>query len=449
VKDWPITIDETEYAYRAWGALQNTPDHNFYVSNDLKNWKLVSTFQIPTLGSVPGGTVYYGFHDVLCLNGTYYAWGECNVGHTLVCRSYNADDVWEAFARVGGLYSGPLQLPAPGTPTGSFFELGGDRGYGKIMVPGDDSAFYLAINTVAKPSLLPAELKAFINPANWTWHDGTTGLPCTPILAATVEHDCRECWLVPSSSTSWTVIYDADFGAAEGGKALGYAILSIPIPNTPPVADAGPDQVVEQESYEGTELTLDGSGSTDPDSTPGTNDDIIGFGWYEGDTLLGSGETLNHTFALGIHTVTLLVSDSFGETDQDEVVITVEDTSPPTIQSVSADPDRLWPPNHKMVEVTVTVEAEDICDPAPVCWIVGVLCSEPVNDPGDGNTEPDWDFTDDPLVVMLRAESAGIGTGRVYTICVECMDVSERIAIATVDVTVPHDQGAGKKKGKQ
>ena len=150
VKDWPITINGTGYDYRAWGALENTPEHNFYfyVSNNLTNWMLVSTFTIPNYKGFHSGYVYYGFHDVIELNGTYYAWGECNIGYTLICRSINGTDDWKAFDCVGGLFSGPLQLPDVGTPTGSFFELGGDRGYGKIMVPGNDSAFYLAINTL-------------------------------------------------------------------------------------------------------------------------------------------------------------------------------------------------------------------------------------------------------------------------------------------------------------
>ena len=37
IKDWPITILGTPYTYRAWGAVGNNPDHNFYVSNDLTN----------------------------------------------------------------------------------------------------------------------------------------------------------------------------------------------------------------------------------------------------------------------------------------------------------------------------------------------------------------------------------------------------------------------------
>jgi len=228
------------------------------------------------------------------------------------------------------------------------------------------------------------------------------------------------------------------------GPGYTYGFVVLTSANHPPIANAGSDQMVEQESHEGTEVTLDGSGSTDPDSTEGTNDDIISFNWYEEDALLGNGEIIEHTFLLSSHTVTLVVVDSFGETDEDEVIILVQDTTPPTIHSVSASPDTLWPPNHKMVEVTVTVDAEDICDPSPVCQIVDVTSNEPINGPGDGNTEPDWEITGG-LTVKLRAERAGGGTGRVYTVHVEYTDASGNTATATVDVTVPHDRGKGNK----
>jgi hypothetical protein len=54
-------------------------------------------------------------------------------------------------------------------------------------------------------------------------------LASTPILEESDEHDLPECWLVSGSDTSWTIIYDADYGSGDGGKALGYAILSIPL----------------------------------------------------------------------------------------------------------------------------------------------------------------------------------------------------------------------------
>ena len=240
VKAWPINIGGTDYAYRAWGT-SNSPTHSFYVSNNLMNWELVSTFTIPNVSPWTSprplcpGYVYYGFHDVILLNGTYYAFAESNRGQTLLVRSANGDDVWEAFDSVGGTGAtwGPLQLPESGTPSGSFVDLGRDRGYGKVHVRGNDSGFYLAVNTAAVASLAPAALEAaFINPANWTWHDGTTGLPASPILSLTTEHDLRECWVVPNSDPDgdWIIVYDADFGSSDGGKALGYATLSPPLP---------------------------------------------------------------------------------------------------------------------------------------------------------------------------------------------------------------------------
>jgi hypothetical protein len=257
--------------------------------------------------------------------------------------------------------------------------------------------------------------------------------------------------VVPTTAQYWRAefVQYANTGYYDAGVRVieldGYDTFLAPS-NLSPVANAGPDQTIEQESYAGTEVTLDGSGSTDPDSTEGTNDDIVSFDWYEGPTLLGTGEQLQYTFPLGEHTVTLVVTDSCGETDADEVIIIVEDTTPPTINRISANPDVLWPPNHKMVEVTVSVDVEDICDPEPFCWILGVSCDEPINGPGDGNTEPDWDYTDDPLVVLLRAERAGDGDGRKYTIDIVCEDASGNITTETVDVIVPHDQGKGKKK---
>ncbi|RIK59540.1 hypothetical protein DCC62_28655, partial [candidate division KSB1 bacterium] len=224
IKDWPITIASTSYAYRAWGSVGNNLDHHFYVSNDLTNWTLLSTFTIPNAASF--------------LNGTYYAFAESNQSQTMLVRSTNGDDVWEAFASIGGRPGdGPLELPSGvsvgWTPTGSFIDLGYDRGYGKVYADPRDNNYYLAINTAAQASLAPAALEAaFINPANWTWHDGTTGPASNPILSATAEHDLRECWVVPNSNPNadWMIIYDANFGAADGGLALGYATLTPPAP---------------------------------------------------------------------------------------------------------------------------------------------------------------------------------------------------------------------------
>ena len=102
---------------------------------------------------------------------------------------------------------------------------------GKVYADPRDSDFYLAVNVTAQASLAPAALEAaFINPTNWTWHDDSTGPAAAPVLSATAEHDLRECWLVPRTSTSegWVLMYNADFGV-DGGHALGYATTAAPL----------------------------------------------------------------------------------------------------------------------------------------------------------------------------------------------------------------------------
>jgi len=109
--------------------------------------------------------------------------------------------------------------------------------------------------------------------------------------------------------------------------------------NHPPVANAGPDQTLEAQSPWGSIVHLDGSNSTDADSTPGTNDDIVSFNWYEqidpcdsnSNILLGTGQILDCNLPLGSHTIILEVTDRFGSFDSNKVTIIVQDTTPPSI----------------------------------------------------------------------------------------------------------------------
>jgi hypothetical protein len=219
-------------------------------------------------------------------------------------------------------------------------------------------------------------------------------------------------------------------------------------PNAPPVADAGEDQLIECASESGAMVTLDGSGSSDPDSSEGTNDDIVSYQWFEffgtpDETLLGEGEVLSVELPVGIHVITLQVTDSEGETDTDEVTIDIQDTTPPSI-SVILDPAMLWPPNHRMVDVSAMVDAADACGETTI-MLISVVSNEDENANGDGNTEPDImgaePGTDDQSF-QLRAERAGGGSGRVYTVKYKATDeAGNESDEATAEVVVPHDRG--------
>jgi hypothetical protein len=121
--------------------------------------------------------------------------------------------------------------------------------------------------------------------------------------------------------------------------------------------------------------------------------------------------------------------------------VTVVDTTPPVISSLTATPNVLWAPNHKMVPVSLAVSLTDVCDAnaAASCHIISVASNQPINGTGDGDTAPDWVITG-PLTLELRAERAGNRTNRVYTVTVQCGDGSGNTSTKTVPVTVAHDQ---------
>jgi hypothetical protein len=89
-----------------------------------------------------------------------------------------------------------------------------------------------------------------------------------------------------------------------------------------------------------------------------------------------------------------------------------------------------------MVNVTVTVSATDNCDAMLMCRITSVTSTEPVIGTGNGDKSPDWIITGD-LTLQLRAERAGKGNGRLYTINIECLDSSGNRSTNSVVVSVP------------
>ncbi|MBI2654535.1 S8 family serine peptidase [Candidatus Woesearchaeota archaeon] len=90
--------------------------------------------------------------------------------------------------------------------------------------------------------------------------------------------------------------------------------------NNPPVANAGPDQIVADSDGSGNEtVTLNGSASYDPDGT------IIGYEWKEGTTLLGTSSIITTSLPVGTHSIQLKVTDNLGVSGSDFVSVAVTD----------------------------------------------------------------------------------------------------------------------------
>ena len=104
----------------------------------------------------------------------------------------------------------------------------------------------------------------------------------------------------------------------------------------------------------------------------------------------------------------------------------------PVISSIEVDRPVLWPPNGRMVTVSLMPYVADVYDPAPECRITDVVNS----DRPQGWFDPDVDIVA-PLSVRLRAIGLGNGPGRIYTISVRCTSYLGKSSSADVAVRVP------------
>ncbi len=152
--------------------------------------------------------------------------------------------------------------------------------------------------------------------------DGSGAIPTQDVVAYT---------LLSSGKTSYSPLtlevshpgYETDSRQIDltENTAVTFTLKSLLPSNSPPTADAGPNREVEA----GEVLSLDGTGSTDPDGDPLT------FSWDLADGTYAQGAVVSHTYPNpGTYVVSLTVDDGRGGTDTDTVLITVHNSSAPT-----------------------------------------------------------------------------------------------------------------------
>jgi hypothetical protein len=229
------------------------------------------------------------------------------------------------------------------------------------------------------------------------------------------------------------------WGGDDGLKLNSGGVYTPDGPSPPPTADAGPDFFVECASPTGAIVHLHGAGD---------GCGALTYAWTGpfaegGGTIQGSDVSVS--LPPGGSAITLRVTDSQGQQATDGLLVTVQDTTPPAL-TLTSSRSTLWPPNHRLVTVHVTLQMQDLCDPTPTVALVSASSSEPDDAPGmaDGDTVGDIvgaDLGTADTDVGLRAERDASGPGRTYRLTYQVSDAHGNTSTSFVDVTVPHDQG--------
>ncbi len=151
-----------------------------------------------------------------------------------------------------------------------------------------------------------------------------------------------------------------------------------------------------------------------------------------------SGSSATFTISTeGITTITFFGTDNAGNVESPKTLTIQLDKTPPTV-TCGASPNILWPPNNKLVPLTLSVTVNDSLSGSVGFTLVSVNSNQP--DSGQGDIQGFVTGTAS-TIGQIRAQRLGSGTGRLYTFAYSGADKAGNTASCTTSAMVPHNQG--------
>ncbi|MBI4826504.1 MAG: hypothetical protein HY807_08820 [Nitrospirae bacterium] len=243
-------------------------------------------------------------------------------------------------------------------------------------------------------------------------------------------------------------VYSVTFIASDGigGSDSSTINITVNAVNTPPATaptGGGTYHLLD-------DITLGGQVSD-------SDGDILSYTWHDDNYIYCSGSigtlsggnsvslpdcAISGGLSVGTHIIYLEVSDGVNDPVNTSVQVDVIDTAAPTLAPV-ANTNILWPPNHEMAYINITTNVYD--NSGCFTFVAEVTSNEPENDLGDGDMSPDFtepviDQENGIITLQLRAERAGLGNGRSYSVMIIATDCSGNTSTAIVEIAVPHDR---------
>jgi len=157
-------------------------------------------------------------------------------------------------------------------------------------------------------------------------------------------------------------------------------------------------------------------------------------------TVAGASATIPVT-AEGATTIAYRATDNAGNVEAEKTLVVRIDKTAPTV-TCSASPKTLYPADHKLVPITVTVKVTDARSGPAGFTLSSVTSNEPDDAPGSADGATTGDITGFSLGTadtsgQLRAERSTTGHGRVYTLTYVARDVAGNQRTCTTTVSVP------------